>query len=486
MGLAIEIKNLSFAYGDGLEQLKNINLTIHQGEVIALTGPSGSGKSTLTKVINGLVPYFYEGNLTGQVSLMGKNLADIPTWERGRFVGNVFQDPRSQFFANEVAGEIAFGCENYGFSHDEIIQSVHSASASLGVEDILEQKVRLLSYGMRQRVAIASAKAIDPPIFVLDEPSANLDMAATLAFATLIKDLKAQGKTILVAEHRLYYLRDIADRVVFLEDGQIKGIFTPQQMEALPFEQIEEKGLRSLDLSSLATQVPIHQNGAKIQLQVKGLCKTFGDTTVASDIDFSCRQGEVVAVVGPNGVGKSTLGKMIAGLLKEDAGEVLYEGRKLKRTDRRGKVWYIMQDLDSQLFGENLMDELLTGRKETPERKEKAKGILDALGLSELVEQHPATLSGGQKQRLALGVALIYEAPVIILDEPTSGLDGKNMRNVGKLIRDLAQKGHTILMITHDVECALAACDRAICMRDGRIAEDFMIDNASRLLQAMQ
>lgn len=271
MGLAIEIKNLSFAYGDGLEQLKNINLTIHQGEVIALTGPSGSGKSTLTKVINGLVPYFYEGNLTGQVSLMGKNLADIPTWERGRFVGNVFQDPRSQFFANEVAGEIAFGCENYGFSHDEIIQSVHSASASLGVEDILEQKVRLLSYGMRQRVAIASAKAIDPPIFVLDEPSANLDMAATLAFATLIKDLKAQGKTILVAEHRLYYLRDIADRVVFLEDGQIKGIFTPQQMEALPFEQIEEKGLRSLDLSSLATQVPIHQNGAKIQLQVKGI-----------------------------------------------------------------------------------------------------------------------------------------------------------------------------------------------------------------------
>lgn len=486
MKQAIEIRNLSFSYEGVSEQLKNISLSLQEGEVVVLTGPSGSGKSTLTRVINGLVPYFYEGELSGEVYLLGKNLSEVPSWQRGRFVGNVFQDPRSQFFANEVAGEIAFGCENYGFSHEEIVQQVVQTAADLKINSLLEEKVRYLSYGMRQRVAIASAKAIDPPVYVMDEPSANLDMKATAGLGDLVRKLKSQGKTILIAEHRLYYLQHIADRIIYLQDGKIIAEFSPSDMARLPAEQITEWGLRSMELETL----PVQENKVKLSsetaFEVKGLCKSFGSHIVAKDVSFQCKRGEIIAVVGPNAAGKSTLGKILSGLVKENSGTISYMGKRLKPSGRRGLVWYIMQDLDSQLFGEDLIDELLTGQKITPERKQKAEEILHELDLTSLIERHPATLSGGQKQRLALGVALMNEAPVLILDEPTSGLDGKNMRKVSEQMKRLAAKGHIILMITHDLECALSTCSRALHIRDGRLVDDFAIQSAEQLLRIMQ
>ena len=295
MNPAIEIKNLSFSYGDTENQLKHINLSVEKGEVIVLTGPSGSGKSTLTRVINGLIPYFFTGELSGEVWLFGKNMAEIPLWERGKYVGNVFQDPRSQFFANEVAGEIAFGCENYGVPHDEIVKRVQDAAEALSITDLLEQKVRYLSYGMRQRVAIASAEAIDPDIYVMDEPSANLDMGATEDFAAFVCLLKKQGKTILIAEHRLYYLRDIADRIVYLNKGEIVSVMTPQEMNILPHEQVFEWGLRSMELLNL----PFPANSGKETeqkplLSVERLHKRFGLHEVLKDVSFSCSPGEIV------------------------------------------------------------------------------------------------------------------------------------------------------------------------------------------------
>ena len=460
MNPAIEIKNLSFSYGDTENQLKHINLSVEKGEVIVLTGPSGSGKSTLTRVINGLIPYFFTGELSGEVWLFGKNMAEIPSWERGKYVGNVFQDPRSQFFANEVAGEIAFGCENYGVPHDEIVKRVQDA---------------------------AEALRIDPDIYVMDEPSANLDMGATEDFAAFVCLLKKQGKTILIAEHRLYYLRDIADRIVYLNKGEIVSVMTPQEMNILPHEQVFEWGLRSMELLNL----PFPANSGKETeqkplLSVERLHKRFGLHEVLKDVSFSCSPGEIVAIVGPNAAGKSTLGKLLSGLLKEDGGTIRFAEKPLKKSRRREMIWYIMQDLDSQLFGESLTDELLTGKKVTPALKLRADELLTLLNLAEFADRHPATLSGGQKQRLALAVALLNEAPVIVLDEPTSGLDGRNMRSVSKQLRALAEKGHIILMITHDLECALATCSRALVIRDCTLADDFQIDNAERLMAAMR
>lgn len=483
MGKEIKIRDLTFSYNGNGDQLHQISLDIAAGEIIVMTGPSGSGKSSLTRVINGLIPYFYEGDLSGEVFVDGKLLNEIPSWERGKIVGNVFQDPRSQFFANEVAGEIAFGCENYGYSHEEIQNNVYRSAEHMNILDILENSLQSLSYGMRQKVAIASAEAIQPEIYVMDEPSANLDIESTYRFADIIRGLKKQGKTIIIAEHRLYYLMGLADRFLCVRNGQIVKEFSAVQMKELSKKEIHTLGLRTPDLNKM--EYISHESVAtdEVVLEVKAVCKCFGTKKVANNLQIQCRRGEIIAIIGPNGTGKSTLGRILAGLLKEDSGEVVLFGKKCKPKERLGKVWYIPQDLDSQLFGEDLLDELTTGSEMNKERETKAKEILTALELIPFIKQHPSTLSGGQKQRLALGVALMHDAPIIVLDEPTSGLDGTNMRHVSSMIRKLAKMGRTILVITHDAECALSCCERALRLEDGCITDDFQINTPSFLLE---
>ena len=218
-------------------------------------------------------------------------------------------------------------------------------------------------------------------------------------------------------------------------------------------------------------------------ISLHGLTLAYGRRVLLRDADAVLPQGSITALIGRNGTGKSTIGRILAGLLKEKSGEVVLFGKHCRPKGRLGKVWYIPQDLDSQLFGENLLDELTTGAEVTPERKKEAEEILGALELTPFIKQHPSTLSGGQKQRLALGVALMHEAPIIVLDEPTSGLDGTNMRNVSRMIRKLAKMGRTIIVITHDAECALACCERAIRLENGCITDDFQIRGAEILLE---
>ena len=478
----IKINNINFSYRGNDKQLTDINLTILSGQCLAIVGKSGCGKSTLTRVINGLIPSFYQGYLDGDVFIDDKNIGELNTWEIGSFVGNVFQDPRSQFFANEVAGEIAFGCENLGLSHNEIVDRVHKSAKEMNVLDLLNTSIYTLSYGMRQRVAICSAKAMQPDIYVFDEPSANLDLKSTYQFAKLIQKLKKEGKTIIIVEHRLFYLNLIVDNYIFMVDGKIKKNYTSDEFNNISSKELNDIGLRSLHFEDIFLDGFTNQStqGYK-SFEISGISKKYGKNLLLNNISFKFDSNEIIALIGSNGVGKSTLGKICSGIQKETTGEICLEDKPIKRKRRLEKIWYIPQDLDSQLFGEDLVDELVTGLKDKEKHVEKAEAILKKLGLFELKNQHPSTLSGGQKQRLVLGVAMMRNISVVILDEPTSGLDYESMEQVAKLIREQRDLGTKFLIISHDIEFS----ERVIKIEDGRITEDYYLKDINTLLNSM-
>ena len=482
----IKINNINFSYRGNDKQLTDINLTILSGQCLAIVGKSGCGKSTLTRVINGLIPSFYQGYLDGDVFIDDKNLGELNTWEIGSFVGNVFQDPRSQFFANEVAGEIAFGCENLGLSHNEIVDRVHKSAKEMNILELLNTSIYTLSYGMRQRVAICSAKAMQPDIYVLDEPSANLDLKSTYQFAKLIQKLKKEGKTIIIVEHRLFYLNSIVDNYIFMVDGKIKKNYTSDEFNNISSKELNDIGLRSLHFEDIFLDGFTNQStqGYK-SFEISGISKKYGKNLLLNNISFKFDSNEIIALIGSNGVGKSTLGKICSGLQKETSGEIFLEDKPIKRKSRLDKIWYIPQDLDSQLFGEDLVDELVTGLKDKVKYIEKAEVILKRLGLFELKNQHPSTLSGGQKQRLVLGVAMMRNISVVILDEPTSGLDYGSMEQVAKLIRKQRDLGTKFLIISHDIEFIVKISERVIKMEDGRITEDYYLKDINTLLNSM-
>lgn len=483
----VNICDVSFSYHKTERQLSDIKLKISQGECIAIIGGSGCGKSTLTRVINGLIPAFFYGELNGDVIIDGKNIKKLMSWEIGAMVGNVFQDPRSQFFSNEVAGEIAFGCENLGLTHEEIIKRVFTTAKEMEIEELLNKSIYTLSYGMRQKVAICSAKAMEPQIYVFDEPSANLDLNGTYILSELIKKLKKEGKTVIIAEHRLFYLSHIVDRYVLMENGKIIRNYSMEEMKKQDSKMLNGMGLRTLNFQDIS--IPQKEEQYSMQfypIKISNLCKKFRNNVLFQDLSFQYNGCEIIALVGSNGVGKSTLGKIIAGLTKETSGKILFDGIQQKYKNRIGKVWYIPQDLDSQLFGENLVDELTTGLKDSKSNKEKALEILKKLGLFLLRDKHPATLSGGQKQRLVLGVAMMRDVPMIILDEPTSGLDFNSMERVRLLIQEQQKKGIKFFIISHDIEFIARTCNRILKMENGKIVEDYYLKDMASLLRSME
>ncbi len=487
MSNKIKMSDVNFSYNLKDKQLKNINFNIQDGECCVIVGSSGCGKSTLTRLINGLIPSFYKGEISGEVFIDNNNIRRLESWEISLLVGNVFQDPRSQFFANEVAGEVAFVCENAGLSHDEIVDRVDKSVREMGIEELLGTSIYTLSYGMRQRVAICSAKAMQPDVYVFDEPSANLDIKATYQFGKLIEALKKEGKTIVIVEHRLFYLKGISDRYIFMKDGEIAGEYKASDLEELSSKELNSMGLRAFNFED----IDIDKNeGTKqiksVSFELKNICKNFYKDTLIEDVSFKYDNNEIIALVGSNGVGKSTLGKICSGLIKESSGKVLLNDSFIKKRDRVSKLWYIPQDLDSQLFGEDLMDELLTGIKNRDKYISEAEKILKELSLFDLKDRHPSTLSGGQKQRLVLGVAMLRGASLVILDEPTSGLDYRSMEQVARLIKKQRNKGIKFLIISHDIEFIAKTCERVIVIENGKVREDFYLRKINRLLDSLK
>ena len=469
----IEMQNVSFSYPDSADGgLKNINLTIPDEQCVLLCGRSGCGKTTLTRLINGLIPQFFAGELTGKVLLDGENLFDLPMYRIAEKVGSVFQNPRTQFFNVDTDSEIAFGMENEAVPQEQMGQRVVETAKALRIENLLGRNIFALSGGEKQKIAFASVYAMNPQIYLLDEPSSNLDMAAIHDLRAHLRLIKSQGKTVIIAEHRLHHLTDVADRIIYLENGSIAGDWTPEQFRLLSAEKRQSMGLRALDLhedkpmcAAAPKQLPV--------LELQNVSLAYKKQPVLCDISLQAAPGDVIAVVGHNGAGKTTFSRALCGLHKETSGSYLWNGNSQKPKERMKRSYMVMQDVNYQLFAESVEAECTFGIKHPD--TELAKKTLEELGLISLRERHPNTLSGGQKQRLAAAASMVCGKELLIFDEPTSGLDYDSMVRLSTLIRRLSGMGKIIFIVTHDYEFVCRTCTRVLHLDDGRIQDDFPV-----------
>lgn len=483
----IHLKNVSFRYASCEEfTLRNIKLHVREGEFVVLLGASGCGKTTITRLINGLVPEFFEGELEGTVIVDGRNTSELNIQDLSGTVGSVFQDPRSQFFATDTTAEIAFACENAGLPRDELCERIERAARDLQITGLLERSIFELSSGEKQAVAIASVYAFSPRLLVLDEPSANLDSAATLHLTAILGALKKRGYTIVISEHRIHYLRFLADRAIHIENGMVARELNREEFSGLTNERANQMGLRSLDLTAL--KPPTRRAVTKdAQLRLDGVSFGYGKGGfLLKDVSFSAEKGGIIGIVGHNGVGKSTLLELVCGLKRESAGKALINGAPAKPKTRIKSTYLVMQDSDYQLFTESVEKELYLGNGTNNGLRKKGRRILEHMRLSEFIERHPASLSGGQKQRLCIAVACMKDAGVICFDEPTSGLDYESMKSVAALLHALAEEGKTILLTSHDYEFLLGACTHICHLKNGSVADYYAVsDQAASKIYAI-
>ena len=453
----ITFDHVTYTYeGQTVPSLRDCSFTVEPGELILFTGESGCGKTTIIKLINGLLQHSGGGTLEGAVTVGGRDVAGAPLWELAQTVGSVFQNPKSQFFNLDTTGEVLFGLESRGASREEMSRALDSAVQVCGVGPLLDRNIFALSGGEKQRIACASAWAMGPEVFVLDEPSSNLDGEGIRQLRDILRRLKAAGKTVLVAEHRLWYAADLADRVFYLREGQLERIYTGGEFLALPEEKRRSMGLRSL------TEVPLpepHPSSEASGLTVRGLRASYGGRTVWQDVSFTALRGQITAITGHNGAGKTTLARCLCGLMKEQAGTILWDGSPLGRKERRRKAFLIMQDVNLQLFGDSVLAEARLGGTAT---EQEALAALERMNLAQYAQAHPLALSGGQKQRLAIVDGCLSGKELLIFDEPTSGLDHAHMLEVSRLLRELAERGLCVLVITHDGEFLRESGARAV------------------------
>ena len=455
---------------------------IPAGRCVVLCGGSGCSKSTLLRCINGLIPQFYEGELKGFCRLGGKDTAGMSIGEIGELAASVFQDPRSQFFTVNSSNEVAFGLENHGLMQEEIRQRVDKAFGVFHLERLKNRNVYELSSGERQLISILSAWAMDTDIFLLDEPTANLDFAATEQLKEILLELKNQGKTILLSEHRLYYLADIADEFWVMADGEIKANYSSDDAKKLSEEEKRTLSLRTLDLNQVTVSEK-HTAGTYTKaLEVSDISYRYAKKTgdILSGVSFSVGEHETVGLVGANGCGKTTIGKLISGLYKPSGGQISLFGKVQNPKQLQKQVMFIMQEAEFQFFTNSVMHELQYGHKVTPEFTKKAEALLISMGMWECRDRHPFSLSGGQMQKLTLMMAYLSDKPIVILDEPTAGQDAQSLEKCAALIREMS-KEKTVLIITHDLELIAKACDRCIGLSGGQKDAEFTISAESEL-----
>ena len=449
----LEFKDVFFTYKNSNNKvLDRVNFKINKGECILLTGVSGSGKSTLIHLMNGLIPTLYEGQLEGEILFKNKDLKDIESYDISKNIGYVSQDPRGHFFTTNTTSELVFSMENYGIPLNEMKKKYSELVNLLELEKLVDKNIIYISSGERQKIAIGCSLSLEPEIIILDEPSSNLDFHMTKKLKQLIEKLKTKGYTIIIAEHRMYYIQDLIDRVFVINNGKVieKTISDLKSNNEVP--------LRSLDIFNLELE--------NISCKNKELLMEINNITyknILSNITTTVYKGDVIGLIGKNGVGKTTLLRLLSNIMKPNKGKIV------------GKVvpFLVMQDMDYQFFTESVESEMKFGSADND--LEKINSLLMKLGLTELKDKIPFELSGGQKQRLLIAISALANVNLLMFDEPTSGLDYVNMTKVSGILKDLS-KNSALIVATHDIEFLYKTCNRVVYLDDKVIKEDFYLN----------
>ena len=449
----LEFKDVSFTYKNSNNKvLDSVNFKINKGECILLTGVSGSGKSTLIHLMNGLIPTLYEGHLEGDILFKNKDLKDIESYDISKNIGYVSQDPRGHFFTTNTTSELVFSMENYGIPLNEMKKKYSELVNLLELEKLVDKNIIYISSGERQKIAIGCSLSLEPEIIILDEPSSNLDFHMTKKLKQLIEKLKTKGYTIIIAEHRMYYIQDLIDRVFVINNGKVieKTISDLKSNNEIP--------LRSLDIFNLELE-NISSKNKELLMEINNI--TYKD--ILTNITTTIYKGDVIGLIGKNGVGKTTLLRLLSNIIKPDKGKVV------------GKVipFLVMQDMDYQFFTESVESEMKFGSADND--LEKINSLLMKLGLIEFKDKIPFELSGGQKQRLLIAISALANVNLLMFDEPTSGLDYVNMTKVSGILKDLS-KNSALIVATHDIEFLYKTCNRVVYLDDKVIKEDFYLN----------
>ena len=505
----IELKDFSFQYKAQSEPtLKNLNLTIYKGEKVLIVGPSGSGKPTIGQCLNGIIPNIYKGTSSGQFLIQGEEAFDLSIYEKSHLVSTVLQDTDGQFIGLSVAEDLAFALENDMVELGTMKERVQSWAERLDLMKLLDHRPQDLSGGQKQRVSLAGVLIDESPILLFDEPLANLDPKSGQDIIDLIDQIhEEQGTTTIIIEHRLEdVLYRPVDRVILINQGQVlfngrpdallrtdllatNGIREPLYLTTLrqlgqDIDQLEHLDrLEDIELTGVNRSIPeatfTKTGEAEELLKLEQISFAYQENhPILKDISLTIPKGQRLAIVGKNGAGKSTLAKAICGFITTE-GQYTYRGEDIKQEsvkERAERVGYVLQNPNQMISTNMIFDEVALGLRlrgvDEEDIKERVYQALKTCGLYEFRKWPISALSYGQKKRVTIASILVLGPEILVLDEPTAGQDQRNYTDIMEFLDSLQEKGHTIVMITHDMQLMLDYSDRAIVVTDGQIIAD--------------
>ena len=455
----LTLENLSLFYEQDKKVLDDINLIVADGECVLLTGESGSGKSSIINSINGLAFEYENAKFSGNIKVYNKDLKGMELYEISLMISSVFQNPKTHFFNVDTTLELLFYLENIGLDRKEMEIRMEDMLKLFPIKHLLGRSIFDLSGGEKQILCVAACYISGCKIIVLDEPSSNLDDTYIDILKEMLQILKNKGITLIIAEHRIYYLMDVADRIILVRKGELFKELTKDEL----LNSERQLGLRS----AIKTVLKAQNKSVGNDLNIKKLEYNFKEGSGLKIDDISFGLGNIYGITGKNGCGKSTFLRVMTGLDDRGKSEIIFNGKILNKKDRLKNSSLVMQDVNHQLFTDSVEEEIKLGVKDLSQ--DRLDKVLFDLELTELKDRHPMSLSGGQKQRVAIASVLCKNSRFIFFDEPTSGMDYKNMIRISKLIKEMSTKDNIIFIVSHDNEFLNETADSILCLEEFKI-----------------